>query len=55
MKSDLVIGHLVTHHPIGEKNIRGLVERKVLPDAALVPDFRIGLIIDHKGEYDEHC
>ena len=54
MKSDLAIGHLVAHHPTGEKNIKDLVERKVLPDATLIPDFRIGVIIDCKGEHDEH-
>lgn len=54
LKSELAIGYLVTHHPVGEENIRSLVERNILPGTMLVPDFRIGMIIDHKGEHDDH-
>lgn len=49
-KSELEIGALVTHHPAGDERLKELVEQKVFPEKALEPDFRIGMIIDHKGQ-----
>ena len=45
----LRIGFLVTHHPAGDERLKSLVDQNILPDSALDPDFRIGMIVDHKG------
>ena len=53
-KSELAIGYLVTHNPSGEERLKELVEDNVVPMTALDPDFRVGVIIDHKGEGCDH-
>jgi len=48
LKSELAIGYLVAHNPAGEERLKELVERNVFPKSALDPNFRVGIIIDHK-------
>ena len=54
LKSELAIGHLVTHNPSGEERLRELVEGDMVPMTVLNPDFRVGMIIGHKGEGCDH-
>ena len=53
-KSELAIGYLVAHNPSGEERIRELAEAGSVPITVLDPDFRVGVIIDHKGEGSDH-
>lgn len=38
----------MAHNPAGEERLKELVESDVVPKSALDPDFRVGMIIDHK-------